>query len=110
MNIAKVSDKLIIKNTTGDMFSKGIIYSNNIHGDLSSSTKLFQNNELFMTITPNSKIFQLKRSFSDGFKGVGITTNGMVFSKTNSWRRHHPKIDFPEISGNSCLGISGNQP
>lgn len=78
------SDKLIIKNTTGDMFSKGIIYSNNIHGDLSSSTKLFQNNELFMTITPNSKIFQLKRSFSDGFKGVGITTNGMVFSNNGN--------------------------
>jgi hypothetical protein len=74
------SDKIIIKNSTGDLYSKGLIYCNNIYGDTSSRTKIIENNIEIMTFTPNSKLYQVKSSFTSNFNGIGTSNNGMIFS------------------------------
>lgn len=78
------SDKLIIKNTTGDLYSSGLIYCDNIYGDIPSQTKVIQNNIELMSIIPNSKLYQMKSSFSTGFNGLGVSSNGMIFSNNGN--------------------------
>lgn len=74
------SDRFVIRNSTGDLYTKGMIVSNNIYGDIPSDTKIINNNIVLATLKANTKLAQVKPSFSDGFRGIGISSHGMAFS------------------------------
>lgn len=78
-NFTFYNNKFII-DSNGDSFVDGLFYSNNIHGDIPSYTKMYKDNSLYLTFSINSKIFQNKKSPSQYNQGIGNTNNGMIFS------------------------------
>lgn len=73
------NNKFII-DSNGDSFVNGLFYSNNIQGDIPTATKMYKNNAVYLSFTPNTRIFQNNMSSSQFYQGIGNTKNGMIFS------------------------------
>ena len=78
-NFTFYNNKFII-DSNGDSFVSGLFYSNNIQGDIPTATKMYKNNAVYLSFTPNTKIFQNNRPPFNYYQGIGNTKNGMIFS------------------------------
>tara|TARA_B100000424_G_scaffold82391_1_gene61722 strand:- start:1804 stop:4695 length:2892 start_codon:yes stop_codon:yes gene_type:complete len=77
-------DKIVIKNN-GDIFTKGIFYSNNINGDIQTNTLFIKNNKKYLNYIPNTNLIQEGASiFNNSFNAIGTTNSGTTISTDGS--------------------------
>jgi len=76
-------DKIII-NDNGNVFIKGILYSNLIYGDIQLNTLLFKNNKKYLNFIPNTNIIQTVSTVFNTYNGIGTTNSGTTISTDGS--------------------------
>ena len=78
------NDKIVIKDD-GNIFIKGILYSNNINGDIQTNTLLIKNNQKYLNYTPNTNIIQEGTTvFNNSYNAIGTTNSGTAISTDGS--------------------------